>query len=574
MKKETKRIIAASLAAVLCAGMLTACGGSSSGGSAAPAATTAAAAASGETVSASQAAAEAQAKVDNKISTTAKYPEAPEAPEPGTSITSAKKNLIVATSSDAHTMNPHQVGSRQFLRIGNCIYEMLVYTHADGSIDPWIAKDWDYTDDSITFHLNEGINFQDGTPCNAEAVVWNMAKWGESDAVTTATKYVDWANAKAVDEYTVTVPVDGYHYELLAYMGSVNYMLISPTAYEADPDGYALKPVGTGPYKLTEYVLDDHVKLERWDGYWGGRDVYLDEILFRYIPESSQQLIELETGGVDVICDVPFISWDTIEGNDELKLTVFPTCTIDFIWFNCIDENLFSNKLIRQACAYAINLKEIWEAAYYGLSTPAFSYCPTTNYGYDPSYEFENWPYEWDQSDEAKCRELLAEAGYPDGLTGITLEIDTDANRTRVAEIVANQLTKCGIETHVESYEYATSQSDQYGAKFQIALNGAQTNGHASKNMSERFLSALAYPGSFSMSKWNEPKIDELLSTIAGSQDDAERLECYKEISDLYTEQVPAIAYWNRIQCVASVKNLMNVQSYFDPYNFTYAYFE
>lgn len=487
-------------------------------------------------------------------------------------VKSTKDTMIVATSSDPHSLLPLTNGSRQFGRIADCVYEMLVETAADGSVKPWVAKDWDLGDDGITFYLNEGVKFQDGTDCDAEAVVWNMKKWGESDSVTASMTYCHWDEAEAIDDLTVFLPYDYYCYEAVINMGSTNFMLMSPDAYEADPDGFALNPVGTGPFIISEWVLDDHVTLDRWDGYWGGRDIYLNQIIFRFIPESSQQLIELETGGVDLICDVPLVSWDSIESNSDLSIHQFETVTIDAIHFNCLDE-IWGNEKVRQAAAYAINLKEIWEGAYYGLSEPAFQACGKDMFGYDPSYEYENWPYEWDNSNEEKCRELLAEAGYPDGIEANIL-IDTDANRVAVAEILRNQLSKCGINATVTSTDYATAQADIYAANYDICLNGSVCNGSISKVLYERFAAALSYPGSFSYCKWNEPTLDELLMQASQSEDEDERMECYKECQALYTEQVPSVAYWDRIQVTATVNNLKGDYGYIDSFMLAYCYFE
>ena len=494
-----------------------------------------------------------------------------EKPDFKNNILNHENTLIVGTDSDPHSLLPFENASHQFERIANCCYEMLVRTNLDGTVSPWVAKSWKATAGGMYFYINKGINFQDGTPCDAEAVAWNMRKWGRYDAVTASTP-CSWDKACAVDEYTVFLPYEEYHNEILINMGCANFMLVSPTAYEADAESLKMNPVGTGPFRVAEYKQDDHILLERFDGYWKPQDVHLDYIEFKFINSQTEQFNALESGRIDVACDISYEDLGRCSLNDELDVWYFQPCVVDSLWFNCINDT-FKDERVRKACAYAINLKEIWQKAYYGLSQVCFGPATSDTYGYDPSYDFENWPYEWDDSDYIKCQELLEEAGYPDGLD-VTLRIDRSDARTKVAEIIAEQLTACNIRTTVISDEYSATQANIFSGNFEMALNGSATNGTVAKTLYERYSAALAYPGSFSFSKWDEPRVDELLRKASKAINKERMLGYYKEIAKLYTEEVPAIAYWERLNCCVSSKRVKGVKVLVEPVNLSNVYFK
>ncbi len=540
MKKKSRF---ARIAALILAGAmtLTACGGSSGGGSEA-----------GSATSGSSAAASAAASGE---------------------ITSSKDTLTVATVSDPHGYSPLLLASRQWGRIANCMYEFLVTRDEDMNFYPQLAESWEVEDDGITFHLQEGVKFHDGTDMTADVVAWNMHMWAESPAVSDGMDWMHFEAAEAVDDLTVFLPTDYASYLSLANLASINMMIISQEAYEKDPEGFSTNPVGTGPFKMDEYRMDDHITLTKFDEYWGGQDVYLNKIIFRFIAESTQQLTELKTGGVDVICDIPVLNFEEMKNTRGIKLIEFGPAVCDTIQMNTWDDH-FKDVRVRQAVAYAVNQNDIWNGAYYGIGQVGYSIVPHTAYGYSDEYEQDKWPYEWNNTNVEKAKELLAEAGYPDGFD-CQLRIDTDSNRVAVAEIVANQLTQLGIRAEVYSTEYATFNEDVLGGNYQICLNGVNANnGSIDKALSTRYAAKQSFAGSASYSKWANEDLDVLIEKAAKSDDDAERIEAYNECQDLIVEEVPSVTYYERLNDVCAAENLEGITASGEAFIFTQCYFK
>lgn len=491
----------------------------------------------------------------------------------GSSGGEEKKTLTVATVSDPHGLNPLLLASRQWGRLANCMFEFLVTRDNEMNFSPQLAKSWEETDEGITFHLQEGVKFHDGSPMNAEAVAWNMRMWAESPAVSDGMDWMHFADAEVIDEHTVFLPTDYQSYLSLANLASINMMIISKEAYEKDPEGFSTNASGTGPFKIKEYRMDDHITFERFGEYWGGQEVYLDEIIFRFISESSQQLTELKTGGVDVICDIPVMNWDEMDSLDGIKLVDFGAAVCDTLQMNTWDEK-FGDVRVRQAVAYALNQEDIFNGVYFGIGQIGYSIVPHNAYGYSDAYEGDKWPYGWNETNVENAKALLAEAGYPDGFE-CQLRIDTDSNRIAVAEIVANQLAQVGINAKVYSTEYATFNEDVLGGNYEICLNGVNANnGSIDKALSTRYAASQSYEGSASYSKWEKQELDVLIEKASKSLNDGERKEIYNECQDMIVEEVPSVTYYERLNVVCAADNLQGMKASGEAFIFTQCYFE
>jgi peptide/nickel transport system substrate-binding protein len=252
------------------------------------------------------------------------------------------------------------------------IYEALVaYKDESTALEPGLATSWDIAPDGLTytFHLRKGVRFHDGTPFNANAVVFSIGRMMKNRNVKFLGQGWDipaqdrppeyWVSMEmdntigfieATDEYTVVFKLKRVEAPFLANMGMDFADIISPTAFMKDPAGFIRNPVGTGPFKFVKWIRDDRIILEANKDYWdktGGP--YLDRVIFRAIPENSVRFLELMSGGIQ-ICQFPNpADLPLAERNPKLKVFSQPGMNIGYLSFNHTKEPWKSNLKLRQA---------------------------------------------------------------------------------------------------------------------------------------------------------------------------------------------------------------------------------
>ena len=486
-------------------------------------------------------------------------------PAGGSASGTTKTDLVVTTYTDPKNLNPFQIEGRQAQRINFQIFERLVNQGEEpGTYEGMLAESWEFDEDGlgITMNLRQGVKFHNGQEMTAEDVQFSMEYAGTQASASGGFDWIMFDSVEIIDDYTVHIP---FSYECsltLSALAANNLNIVCKDVFEEYGSEVGLHPVGTGPFMLADsadWVLDSSLKLTRFDDYWGNAPK-LETINFKFITESSQAMIELETGNADLVLDVPALSYESIESSSDFKLLKFDSVVGDYIHFNC-SKPPFDDVRVRQAVAYAINQADIRRAVYLDQADILFSAITPAIFGYIDEFEGDNWPYGYDNANIEKAKELLAEAGYPDGFT-VDFLIDDNSDRVAVAEVVKNQLEAVGIHTNLSSMDYASWYQKLVAGEVDIFLNGinAQT-GEPDRCMYLRWHSNCIEPGT-NMTKYSNPEFDELLTRARTTYDDQEKLECYAEAQRLWVEELPSIPYIVRNHIYASKSNLQGLRAY------------
>ena len=498
----------------------------------------------------------------------------PAATEPGAAPQTAKTTMIVSSYSDPQTLNPYSIDNRNAMRIYFQVYERLIDRGEEsGSFVGVLAESWDIADDglSITFNLRKGVKFHNGEEMKASDVLFSFKTMATYGTVTSGVDWMSFDEATAPDEYTVVLPLKYKSSLTLWTLARSNMIIVNEKAWTEMGESVATRAVGTGPFMVKDgdYLLNDQITLTRFDEYWDG-PVALEKVVMRFIPESTQAAIELESGGIDLQLDVAALDYQRIEDSDKMKLEFFPTNTIDMLHFN---NNMkpFDDYRVRQAIAYAINREDIFKAVYREWGQIAYSVISPEIFAYTNEFEGENWPYKLDYD---KSKALLAEAGYPDGFT-FDLCIDQDVNRQAVSEIIKNQLTNIGVTANIVNME-------QSALNDMIAQNTAQSwcFGISAASMEPdlamfvRYHKSVATNGGSNHTRFSNDAYSELLDKARLSFDNAEKLQYYTEAQRIWMEQCPSVPYYVRPQVTASVMNLKGLRGYGEVYLFKNCYFE
>lgn len=466
------------------------------------------------------------------------------APTAAPDVKSSKDTLIVAnTSGEPGNLHPYNTVSIGVSLVNRAILEPLVLIDDQGNIAPSLAESWEASDTEIVFHLRKGVKFHNGEEFKASDVVFSLKEviLNSTGGYAGQFETVDVEKLEAVDDYTVKVPLKEPDSTLMSYFAS-NLLIVSEKAYTEMGEQFQFQPVGTGPFKFKSWDVGDNITVERFDDYWGG-PAKLKTVIFRTISEVSQAMIEVETGGVDIMInplgsDIQRVLNGEVKGVQAITQA---TCILrnNNLNFNWLSETMKNHK-VREAIAHCID-REAWTKVISpGNGVPAYSCVAAGIWGYDKELE-TNYPYPYDIE---KAKALMAEAGYPNGFTAVLL---TDARPYHLAtvELVQAALAQIGITVEVQTMELAQQKEIMVtGEGFDMYMLdnvGNASNPLASlwRDSHPRFAQKnSSHYHFYTVNDEQGQKYADLLDQIRATTDDAKRLELTKEMQKVFTEDI------------------------------------
>lgn len=370
--------------------------------------------------------------------------------------------LRVGSPTTVVTLDPHGSASadRPTLTVAQHFMDTLVRRDEDQFL-PGLATSWE-TPDPLTwvFKLRTGVTFHDGTPFVAGDVVASLERlvagggpganlWSTLDSVT------------ASEQHEVTITTTAPLGPMLTNLG---LLFIGP-AGRMEEAGFWNRPVGTGVFKVEEFVPDGYVFLTANEDYWGGRPS-LDRLEFRQIPEASSRLTALVTGEIDITYDIPPDQLSSLSSAGGITIEAVPSYTYYFIWFNNSLEP-FTDVRVRRAMWHALDLDAIAGDLFSGLGQVANSPIPQPVFG--SGDELQQYRY-----DPALARQLLAEAGYSNGFkTSIQWNSECCPNIRAMTQAMVSYWRDIGVEVELLEKERAVWLADLLALNWELNI---QTN--------------------------------------------------------------------------------------------------
>ncbi|HEY75427.1 MAG TPA: ABC transporter substrate-binding protein [Thermoflexia bacterium] len=460
--------------------------------------------------------------------------------EEPTEATAELKILRVAATASVTTWDPSASFSTEALYMAN-IYEPLIWIRPDGTFEPALAESWEVSDDGLvwTFHLREGVKFHDGSTLNADAVVASIERTREMG---TGAAWIWWMveSIEAVDDMTVRFTLSTpYPLDRVA-ASTYAAWIMSPNAAEKDSDWFEqANEAGTGPWMLESYTPDEEIVLTRFEDYWGGwDDDQFDKVVIRIVPEQVVQAQMLEGGEVDLALSLPVETYEKFKANPNFVVYEDDTLFNYVALLNTQKEPL-NNKLVRQAIAYAIPYEDIVEVGAGGLGQQARGPVPHGLWPY--SDEVGQYTY-----DPEKARELLAEAGYPDGGFSLVLtHAAENLSEERFAPIIRDALADLGIEVEIRpmlwSQQWEWAKGDPAEAQDIFLLLWWPTISDGYDNLSSMF--HCEDEPFFNLCYYCNPEYDELIDTALEltATDPEKAQELYIQAMNILVEDSPAL---------------------------------
>ncbi len=372
------------------------------------------------------------------------------------------KTLTVGLSQETTSMYPNWFVTTGNQQIASHIFEPLVAMDASSQIQPALAESWTNTDDlTWVFKLRQGVKFHDGTPFTADHVISSFDHSLTIQGVGAAAgAYLKGKDYKKVDDFTIRMTTAAPE-PLLPNEMTVVYIYLKPAPVEDFNSGAAA--IGTGPYRLKEWLKGNRITLLRNDAYWGPKPEW-STVVMRTITASPARVAALLTGEVDLIQDAPPTDVARLKSTPNVNVISRPGERIMFLTvdssrdlspyvFDNDKKPLWPNPLrdwrVRKAMSKAIDRAALVDRLMNGLGVVAGQIGSPGMSGYDPAILPE--PY-----DPTGAKKLLADAGYPDGFR-ITLHSPNDryVNDAGIAQAVGGMLTRIGIRTDVETLPWA-----------------------------------------------------------------------------------------------------------------------
>ena len=445
------------------------------------------------------------------------------------------------------SLDPHQTVAAGTREVLFNIFEGLVKPNSDGEMIPAVAEKYTLSEDgtTYTFTLREGVKFHNGQTVTAEDVVYSINRCaavpeGQEKPLVAAFSAVK--SVEALDEKTVAVTIAQRDLEFISYMTAA----IIPADYENQDTA----PVGTGPFKFVSRTPQQDFVMERFEDYWGA-PAWLDKVTYKICENADALVMNLNGGSIDLCAHLT--SAQASQLNQNFQVLEGTMNLVQAIYLNN-QAKPFDNQLVRQALCYAIDRQGIMDMVADGHGTAVGSsiYPAFTKY-FLPEL-VDKYPH-----DVAKAKELLAQAGYPDGFD-MTISVPNNYQpHMDTAEVVAEQLREAGINVTIQPVEWSTWLDTIYnGRQFQATVEGVDAANMTARAMLERFTSD--YGKNFI--NYNNPAYDALFQKAINAQDEAEQTDLYKQMETMLADTAANVYIQDLCDLVAMRQDLGGLKFY------------
>ncbi len=462
--------------------------------------------------------------------------------------------LVVGRPVDAISLDPARVADSESVEVCEQIYETLLsYDSRSGQMRPGLAESWQMSRDGRqwTFHLRQGVQFHDGTPLDAAAVVFSLERQRDPNHRfhgfdRTGLRFFSWQNlyrnvrrVEALDPRTVRITIDRLYAPFEANMAMFPVGIVSPTAVARWGPDYYRHPSGTGPFRFVGWEPGT-IALERNPDYWGTRPG-IERLVFRTIPDAHQRLTELESAAIDVAYTLRPDELQFVELHPDLTVYKQSASAVAYLAMNTARAP-WGDVRVRRAVNHAVNKESIVKLAYQGLASPASGPLPPEQWGHartETTYAY----------DPARARELLAEAaadGHFD-LARVYRIYAPAAPRPYlpdpefIARVLQSNLAAVGIKTEILVQRMSKHLDSVQRGDHDFCLFGwIADTGDPDNLLYTLFDQDSATPGvARNLAFYRDPELHQLLLAAQETTERARRVELYRQAQERIALEAP-----------------------------------
>ena len=453
----------------------------------------------------------------------------------------AAKDAVIAVASTFTTLDPYDANDTLSQAVAKSFYQGLFGFDKDMKLVNVLAESYQASSDGLTYtiKLRPGVKFQDGTDFNAEAVKVNLDRASNPDNHLkryNLFKYI--ATTEVVDPSTVKITLKQPFSAFINNLAHPAAVMISPTALKKYGKDIGFHPVGTGPYTFDTWNQTDFVKVKKWSGYWKPGYPKLDSITWRPVVDNNTRAAMLQTGEASFAFPVPLEQAKLLQGNSKLDVVTTPSIMQRYISLN-VTQKPFDNPKVREALEYAINRQALAKVAFAGYATPATGIVP-------PRIDFAQ-SYPAIKYDPAKARELLKEAGYPNGFETTLWSSHNHSTAQKVLQFTQQQLAQVGVKVKVTAMDAGqrAAEVESKGQKesgVRMFYTGwSASTGEADWALTPLFATSSWPPAIFNTAFYSNPQVDKDLTDALATTDRAEKQKLYQDAQDRIWADAPWI---------------------------------
>ncbi len=455
-------------------------------------------------------------------------------PSAGAEISSAGPTkggvLTAALTGEPDSLDPAVSSIYTGAQVYDNIFSKLVTLESDGTLAPRLATTWEATDDTTwTFDLVDNAYFHNGEKFTSADVKYTFERiLDPKTASAYASLYTPIDSIETPSPTRVVFRLKTPFGPFLPNLAN-NGEIVNQKAIESgDP---ARNPVGTGPFQFVEWVQGDHLTVKRFDKYFESGKPYLDEVVFRFLLVDQGRVDALASGEVNWVDAIPLQQVETLKNDPRFNYVSGPVAGIpDFLALNTAQAP-FDKLEVRQAVAWALDREAIRQLAYFGSGEIGIEEVPSGSPWFDGVQPYEAAP------DVAKAKDLLAQAGYADGLSVEYLGLPQYPELLKTGEVVRDQLKAVGIDMSIKQVDVSVWFNAFSKGDYQI------TSAYQERSIDpDNFYSLVIQSGGpINTTAYDNPEVDKLIQQAASATDMADRKELYTEIRRIVRLDAPII---------------------------------
>jgi len=442
--------------------------------------------------------------------------------------------------------DPHRAEAFSSQRMAELIYENLVDFDSDMHIVPVLATSWEVSADGLryVFHIRQGVKFHNGIELTAEDVKASYERMLDPQFSVWSSQLQLIENIEIIDKYTVAFMLKSPSAAFLSSIAGNAKGILPKDAIENGHD-FKREPIGTGPFRLKAWTPGVQIILERNPLYWDKELPYLDGIEVYIMPDPAAQKAALLKGEIDFVPEATAELAHTLSSVKGIKILTAPDLNYA-LWGINHAVPPFDNVNVRRAMSLAINRQEVIDVAYFGMASIGTILPPSLTEWWVPPTELPYYEY-----DVQKAKELLKEAGYPQGFS-CTLTVAADLpEAVEFSKIVQAQLAEVGIRVDIKLVDWGTFLEAWHHSNFELfaSINGGFPDPHT------MLFPHLSSNGVWNVFNYKDTALDALLEAGLREMDHEKRVEIYKQAQKRIADQMPIL-----ILAYADIPYVMNAR--------------
>ncbi len=474
----------------------------------------------------------------------------------------AGQEIVIGNEADVTVFDPLRIQEAPTSFVADMIYDPLVRRTLDGKIGPALAERWKTSPDrrTWTFSLRKGVKFHDGSDFDASVVEWHLKRvLDPKEGSGFRRQFMVIEKITIVDSHTIALTLTEPNVAFLEFVLLTNAGYIpSRRAYETLGAEFPFKPIGTGPYRWSQWIQGQRVVLERNPNYWGAAPK-TDRIVIRPVLDVNTGVIELETGGLHFILRASREDLERLSKDSRFKVHRVPTYRIRFISLNPMRPP-FDDIKVRQALNHALNVPQIVNALAGGMAIPVDTTLPVESKLHPKQGSYAVYAHNVE-----RARSLLTEAGWRPGAGGIrqkgdrTLQFVLHSPNGRyfadkeISEVICNRVRAVGMECRVKVMEWAAFLAEVRAGKFDAAFLGwNQSSGEPSL-----FLDPMAATGGrANYTSLTDPALDQILREGLIAFSEGRRMLLYNRAVDIINKHAWYVPISNEFKVAVTTSRL------------------